>query len=240
MEPVEPEKEEARWPFFVILALLFALVVVLLLLIRTRGALASKVVKGATGFLKDVTRPLGAAPRRAPGKLIVQRGANVGREYALSEPVTKVGRDSQFSDFALQDEYISNPHFSIHREGTQFYIMDEAAPTARNSTGWSCLRASEFSPGCRDRAGRRGCNSSSLGLLTIFDSSLPLPPRQLRLPQPSIASTGPLAEPLVESVTPNPYDAKVQDDDVAYRIDVEPGALVSPYRIVRACKRRGA
>ena len=49
--------------------------------------------------------------------------------------VTKVGRDAQFSDFALNDEYISNPHFSVHLEGSQFYVMDEGSTNGTHLNG---------------------------------------------------------------------------------------------------------
>jgi len=138
-KPLVPQiQEEAKqnwWLILILLALLFGLFALLLMLVRTRSQFANKVVKGATGFLKDVTRPLSASSKRAPGKLVIERGANVGREYALSAQVVKVGRDAQFSDFALHDEYISNPHFSIHLEGTQFYVMDEGSTNGTHLNG---------------------------------------------------------------------------------------------------------
>jgi len=41
--------------------------------------------------------------------------------------VVKIGRDPQFCDLALYDEYTSNPHFSIQLEQTHFYITDEGS-----------------------------------------------------------------------------------------------------------------
>ena len=67
--------------------------------------------------------------------MVIQRGSNVGQEFALSAQVTKVGRDAQFSDFALNDEYISNPHFSVHLEGSQFYMMDEGSTNGTHLNG---------------------------------------------------------------------------------------------------------
>lgn len=104
-----------------------AVVALLILLIATRRQVAQgvrTVTSTATSVLKQATRPLGAS--RAPAKLVVIRGANVGREFKLDAQVVKVGRDPQFCDFALYDQYASNPHFTITRGQTlDFYIQDE-------------------------------------------------------------------------------------------------------------------
>jgi hypothetical protein len=117
------------------LSLLLApvVIVLLILLVATRRQVAQgvrAVTSTATGVLKQVTRPLG--PSRAPAKLLVIRGANVGREFKLDAQVIKVGRDPQFCDFALFDQYASNPHFTITRgQALDFYIQDEGS---RNGT----------------------------------------------------------------------------------------------------------
>lgn len=46
-----------------------------------------------------------------------------------------MARDPQFGDFALYDEYVSNPHFSIHYEQTQFYIVDEGSTNGTRVNG---------------------------------------------------------------------------------------------------------
>ena len=116
------------WWLLIILAVMaLGMLILLILLVRTRGEVARKVVAHTTGVLKGVTQRLGAAPRKAPGKLVVIQGANMGKEFRLSAQVVKVGRDPQFCDFALYDEYASNPHFSVQLEQTQFYITDEGS-----------------------------------------------------------------------------------------------------------------
>ena len=115
------------WLLLILAALAVGLLVLLILLIRTRGELARKVIRTTTGVLKGVTKRLGALPQRAPGKLVVIQGANIGKEFRLAAQRVVVGRDPQFCDFALYDEFASNPHFSIILEQTQFYITDEGS-----------------------------------------------------------------------------------------------------------------
>ncbi len=114
------------WILLLLVALGIGLLVLLVLFLRTRNQLAQRIVTGTTGVIKGVTRRLGAIPP-ASAKLVVVKGSNVGREMPLGAPVVKVARDPQFGDFALYDEYVSNPHFSIHQEQTQFYIVDEGS-----------------------------------------------------------------------------------------------------------------
>jgi len=130
--------EEGRqnwWLLLMLAALLMGLLLLFAILIKTRGELARKVAVGATGALSGVTKRLGGASQQAPGKLVILQGANVGQELRLSANVTKVGRDPQFSDFALYDEYTSNPHFSIQLEQTQFYITDEGSTNGTRVNG---------------------------------------------------------------------------------------------------------
>lgn len=135
---VERTTEEAKenwWVILILVALAVGLAVLLFLLIKTRGELARKVVARTTGVLKGVTKRLGASPQRAPGKLVVIQGANMGREFRLAAQVVKVGRDPQFCDFALYDEFVSNPHFSIQLEQTQFFITDEGSANGTRLNG---------------------------------------------------------------------------------------------------------
>jgi hypothetical protein len=123
------------WMLVILAALAVGLLVLLVLLIRTRGEVARKMVTRTTGVLKGVTKRLSAAPQRAPGKLVIVQGANAGKELRLAAQVVKVGRDPQFCDLALHDDYVSNPHFSIHLEQTQFYIVDEGSTNGTRVNG---------------------------------------------------------------------------------------------------------
>lgn len=123
------------WLFLILLALLIGLVMLFVMLVRTRGELARRVITRTTGVLKGITRRLGAMPQRAPGKLVIIQGANMGREFRLAAQMVKVGRDPQFCDFALYDEYTSNPHFSIQMEQTQFFITDEGSTNGTRVNG---------------------------------------------------------------------------------------------------------
>ncbi len=122
------------WILLLLFLLLIGLLVLLAVLLRTRSQLAQRIVTGTTGVLKGMTRRLGAMPPAA-AKLVVLKGANVGREIPLAGTVTKVARDPQFGDFALYDEYVSNPHFSVHQEQTQFYIVDEGSTNGTRVNG---------------------------------------------------------------------------------------------------------
>jgi len=126
---------ENWWVILILVALMMGLVVLFILLIRTRGELARKVITRTTGVLRGMTKQLSAMPQRAPGKLVVIQGANMGREFRLSAQVVKVGRDPQFCDLALQDAYTSNPHFSIQLEQTQFFITDEGSTNGTRVNG---------------------------------------------------------------------------------------------------------
>ena len=123
------------WLLLILAALAVGLLALLILLIRTRGELARKVVARTTGVLKGVTKRLSAMPQRAPGKLVIIQGANVGREFRLAVQVVKVGRDPQFCDLALHDSYTSNPHFSVQLEQTQFFITDEGSTNGTRVNG---------------------------------------------------------------------------------------------------------
>ncbi len=126
----------ANWWLLVILAVMaLGMLILLIILIRTRGEVARKAVARTTGVLKGVTRRLGAAPQKAPGKLVVIQGANMGKEFRLSAQMIKVGRDPQFCDFALYDEYASNPHFSVQLDQTQFFITDEGSTNGTRLNG---------------------------------------------------------------------------------------------------------
>ncbi len=134
-EATVEEVKENWWIILVLIALLAGLLVLLILLIRTRGEMARKVAARTTGVLKGVTKRLGGTPARSPGKLVVIQGANMGKEFRLAAQVVKIGRDPQFCDFALYDEYTSNPHFSVQLEQTRFYITDEGSTNGTRING---------------------------------------------------------------------------------------------------------
>jgi Mg-chelatase subunit ChlD len=131
---VEQVKEN-WWMIGVLIGLLIGLVLLFILLVRTRGEMARKIAARTTGALRGVTKRLGAASGRAPGKLVVVQGANIGKEFRLAANVVKIGRDPQFCDFALHDDYTSNPHFSVQLEQTRFYITDEGSTNGTRING---------------------------------------------------------------------------------------------------------
>ena len=71
----------------------------------------------------------------AKGKLVAVQGPRAGSEYRLVSSAVKVGRDPQFNDFALNDQFVSNPHFSIIEEAGQFYIQDEGSTNRTRLNG---------------------------------------------------------------------------------------------------------
>ncbi len=114
------------WLLIALLLLFIGLIILLIMLIQAKGD-ARKVVKSTTSALKGMTQRLMPGGPPAQGKLIITQGANIGREFKLANQITKVGRDQQFCDFALNDSFVSNPHFSMHLEQGQFFIVDEGS-----------------------------------------------------------------------------------------------------------------
>jgi len=123
------------WLLIILAALAVGLLVLLILLFRMRGELAHRLASRTTGVLKGVTKKLAAMPQRAPGKLVIVQGANMGKEFRLGAQLVRVGRDPQFCDLALYDDFVSNPHFSIALEQTQFYITDEGSTNGTRVNG---------------------------------------------------------------------------------------------------------
>ena len=126
-ERMVEEGKHSWWVILILMGVFLALLILLILIIRTRGEMAQRVVQRTTSALRGVTRRLGDIPQHASAKLVIIQGANVGKEFRLGAPVVKFGRDPQFGDFALYDEFVSNPHFSIQMDQTQFYITDEGS-----------------------------------------------------------------------------------------------------------------
>jgi Mg-chelatase subunit ChlD len=161
-----------------------AVIVLFILLVATRRQVAQgvrAVTSTATGVLKQVTRPLG--PSRAPAKLVVTRGANVGREFKMDAQVIKVGRDPQFCDFALYDQYASNPHFTITQgQALDFYIKDEQSMNGTVLNGYA-LPALQAIPLPFDSVIRAG--ETELSFKRIGGPTRPLPrPTQKVPPSP--------------------------------------------------------
>jgi pSer/pThr/pTyr-binding forkhead associated (FHA) protein len=126
------------WLLLILVILVVGLIVLLVLLLRTQskiGNMAQQAVSSTTQALKGVTKQLSGASKRAPGKLVILQGANVGKEFRLATQMVKVGRDPQFCDFALYDEYASNPHFSIQMEQNKFFITDEGSTNGTRLNG---------------------------------------------------------------------------------------------------------
>jgi pSer/pThr/pTyr-binding forkhead associated (FHA) protein len=126
---------ENWWLLLILSGLGIGVLVLLGLLIRTRNEMTRRVIARTTGVLKGVTRRLGGSSTQTPGRLVVVQGANIGREFRITVQTLKVGRDPQFCDFALYDEYVSNPHFSIHREHDRFYITDDGSSNGTQVNG---------------------------------------------------------------------------------------------------------
>ncbi len=129
-EPLERVLLWARrngWLLLIWSILTLGILILLILLIRTRGELARRAIISTTGVLRGITRRLGMVQPQTPAKLVIVQGTGIGREFPLNAPLIKVGRDPQFADFALYGDYVSNPHFSIHMEQGQCYIVDEGS-----------------------------------------------------------------------------------------------------------------
>ena len=138
IEGATVEVKENWWVILMLIALAVGLLILLILLIRTRGKMGEmtrQAISSTTGMLKGITKRLGATPQRAPGKLVVIQGTNMGKEFRLATQRIVVGRDPQFCDFALYDDFASNPHFSIQLEQTQFFITDEGSTNGTKLNG---------------------------------------------------------------------------------------------------------
>jgi len=138
-EPPLTPPVETQWASVILIPLLLVgMVVLLFLLLRTRRELAKRVVARTTGFIRGVTQRLsGGSSANVPAyaQLVVTRGRNPGTEFKIAAPLVKIGRDPQFCDFALYDQFMSNPHFSILMEQNQFFIVDEGSTNGTRLNG---------------------------------------------------------------------------------------------------------
>ncbi|MGC9347856.1 MAG: FHA domain-containing protein [Anaerolineae bacterium] len=206
VEEVVTETWYESWWVLVLFGLLaIGLIILLVMLIKTRGQVAQRAVKSATGVLKGVTQRLGAggsAP--AKGKLVVTQGPNAGREFRLSANIVKVGRDPQFSDFALHDQFVSNPHFSVIEEQNQFFIQDEG------STNGTRLNGAPLNP--HQRVPLAPDAIVELGQTRIQFKRLGGPTRQLGM-RSGEGSRGRGAEPTPYASPASPQQSGGGDDD---------------------------
>lgn len=127
------------------LLLLPVILVLFILLMTTRRQVAQgvrTVTSGATGLLKKgTTRLLGQGPAYA--KLVITQGANPGREFRIeaTAQMVSVGREREYCDFALGDDFASNPTFTIIQgAGPTFSIRDD------NSKNGTWLNGQQLMP----------------------------------------------------------------------------------------------
>jgi hypothetical protein len=127
--------------------LLFILVVIglgalLLMLQRTRGEMEKRPATPTGQFVPKKTQRMSVPDAQAParGKIVVLQGPSRGQERRVTTQLIRVGRDQEYSDFPLFDQFVSNPHFSVLEEQGQFYIQDEG------STNKTKLNGTELQP----------------------------------------------------------------------------------------------
>lgn len=107
-------------------ALFLGIVFLTVVMIRTRGELARRVVQRTTGVMKGLTQLLTPDMARPWGKMVVLQGNVQGREFLLTKRVIRFGREPHFCDYPLYDDYVSNPHFTLFwEERGEVYIQDE-------------------------------------------------------------------------------------------------------------------
>jgi hypothetical protein len=107
---------------------------VFILFVRNRKG--DSAPKGTTGMLKGMTMRLGSSAADTRGWLRVVQGASVGQEFPLGKnSIVRIGRDPQFSDIALRDQYTSNPHASVVFEDGQFFIADDGSTNGTKLNG---------------------------------------------------------------------------------------------------------
>ncbi|MBN2005969.1 MAG: FHA domain-containing protein [Anaerolineae bacterium] len=73
-------------------------------------------------------------------RLAVTEGPFAGQTFLVGASPFKVGREPQFGNVVLSEEYVSNPHCTIYREGERFFIADE------NSTNGTLLDGRKLPP----------------------------------------------------------------------------------------------
>lgn len=136
-EDVTRSASQMWWVFPIFGVLGLGLLIVVVLLVRTRGQLARKVVQNTTVAIRGVTQRLGGGGALPPatGKLVVLQGPRAGTEFRLSSSAVKVGRDPQVNDFPLNDQYVSNPHLSVLQEGERCFVQDEGSTNRTRLNG---------------------------------------------------------------------------------------------------------
>lgn len=136
-EDVTKSVSQTWWVFPIFGLLGLGLIVLTVLLVRTRGQIAQKAIHSTSVAIKGVTQRLGSGGALPPamGKLSVIQGPRAGTEFRLSSTTVKVGRDPQLNDFALNDQFVSNPHFSVIQEGEQCFVRDEGSTNRTRLNG---------------------------------------------------------------------------------------------------------
>jgi pSer/pThr/pTyr-binding forkhead associated (FHA) protein len=231
----ERRVSESWWMGCVAGGLGLGFLVLFIMLVRTRGELARKVVAGTSNVVRGVTKRLGGMPDAGPGKLVVVKGANVGREFRLSGPVVKVGRDPQFCDFALHDDYASNPHFTIRMEQTRFFIVDEGSTngTRVNGASISPKRLVPLPPDAIIEVGNTRLQFKRIGGETrrLQDGDAPPPSTPEPPAQPGAPRQSGVDESLPALITPQqPAQPSAPQHPSA---DESPPALITPQRPAR-------
>ncbi len=132
--------QENWWVLVIFFLLLAGLVLLFVMFTRARKEL---IAQGHRPTIRQtMTQVLTTQNRQRLGVLKVVQGKTGARQFMITKNVTVVGRDDDSRcDIALQDEFVSNPHFSIRFENGQFYIIDE------NSTNKTYLNGEMMPPG---------------------------------------------------------------------------------------------
>ena len=225
---VEETRETVKqnWWIIAILGLLgLGLVVLLILLIKTRGELARKVVAPAASAISKMTQKMSAVGP-AYGKLVVIHGSSAGQEYRLAAPLVKVGRDAQGCDFPLFDQFISNPHFSIRQEQNQYFIVDEGSTNGTFLNGVQ-LRPSQPAPLQPDaiiKVGNTQLQFKRLGGETRRVSVEPQAPGSA-FPEAGIPPTQTPGKPATPAA---PYGPTVMADDLPFSSNAPGGPPAAP------------
>ncbi len=124
-EEVSASVAQTWWVLPILGVLALGLLALAAVLVRSRRDTVKPSATGTAVALKGATQRLDVGSATvAQGKLVAVHGPRAGSEFRLETPTIKVGRDVQFSDFALHDRFVSNPHLSIVEERGQFYIQD--------------------------------------------------------------------------------------------------------------------
>lgn len=79
-------------------------------------------------------RVLRLLAQRPLAALTILKGANAGKVFRFTSQIM-VGRDPQFCDLPLYDEYVTNPHFFIQMKLNGFFITDKGSTNGTRVNG---------------------------------------------------------------------------------------------------------